>query len=236
MKKTVKIILFILFVTNGISCTNAKTQEKTVVAEEKENNCKDVVRWGEIAICLPEIDKMKNIYSLPKMQKTLDEWEYEGNTVLAYYVSDDIYNQTDKIDEIIYDDYFKVYSVNNFKNVVADRNGLVKLADATTVQLRTNWNNWGKLKEESSKRNLSFDNPVLIEDYYINPDVKTILFLMKMNVGDYERIMVATMNMAVIKNRIIYFAYYKDYEGEESIKKARAKNDYLVLRFLNENQ
>lgn len=209
-----------------------KQQETAIL---KENNCDDFIRWGEINICLPEIDGMKNVYSIPKMKKMLDEWEHKNNSVLAYYISNDVYKQIDNIEEIIYDDYFKIYSVNNFKNALADKNALEKVASGTKAVFNTSLQNSSRIKEEMKKRNMSFDKPILIEDYFVNPNVSTSLLLMKANVGDYERIMVATINIALVKNRIIYICYYKDYEGEESIKKAKAKNDYFVLRFMNEN-
>lgn len=211
----------------------AKQQDTAIL---KENNCHDFIPWGEINICLPEIDGMKNTYSIPKMKKMLDEWEYKNNTVLAYYVSNDVYNQIDNIEDIIYDDYFKVYSVNNFKNALADKNALAKVTNGTKAVFNTSLRNSSKITEEIKKRNMSFDKPILIEDYHINSNVSTFLLFMKANIGDHERIMVMTMNIALVKNRIVYICYYKDYEGEESIKKAKAKNDYFVLRFMNENQ
>jgi uncharacterized protein (TIGR02145 family) len=212
---------------------SAKQQDTNIL---KENNCKDVVHWGEVSICLPEIDKMKNAYSIPKMKKILDEWEYKNNTILACYVNDEIYAQIDNIEEIVYDDYFKIYSVNNFKNAFADKNALDKVASGTKAIFNTDFQSLSRIKEEIEKRNMSFDKPILIEDYHINSDINTFLLLMKASIGGYERIMVMTMNIAVVKNRIIYICYYKDYEGEESVKQARAKNDYFVLRLMNENQ
>ena len=44
-----------------------------------------------------------------------------------------------------------------------------------------------------------------------------------------------TINIAEIKERLLYFSYYKDYDGEESIKLAKAKNDYFGIKFINEN-
>ena len=233
-------MLFMLFVTNSINsfigCSNAKTQEKTVVSEQKETNCQDIVHWGEISICLPEIDKMKNVYPLPKMKNMLDEWEYKNNTILAYYVNDGIYAQIDNMEEIVYDDYFKIYSVNNFQNAFADKNVLDKVASGTKAIFNTDFQSLSRIKEEIEKRNMSFDKPILIGDYHINSDVNTFLLLMKASIGGYERIMVMTMNIAVVKNRIIYICYYKDYEGEESVKQVRAKNDYFVLRLIAENK
>jgi len=41
--------------------------------------------------------------------------------------------------------------------------------------------------------------------------------------------------MLLIKERLIYLNYFKIYDGEESIKKLKAKNDYIVLRLMEEN-
>lgn len=207
-------------------------QKETAISKEK--NCKNSISWGEINICLPEIDKMKNIYPIPKIKKILDEWEVHNSTIFAYYVSDEIYAQIDNIEEIIYDDYFKVSSVNNYQNAFADKNALDKVASGTKAIFNTDFQKLSKRKE-IEKKNMSFDKPILIDDYHINPDVNTFSLLTRVNIGGYERIMVMMMNIAVVKNRIVYIGYYKDYEGEESIKQARAKNDYFVLRFMNEN-
>ena len=45
-----------------------------------------------------------------------------------------------------------------------------------------------------------------------------------------------TMNMAEIKQRLIYYAYYEDYKGEESINHAKAKSDYFGFKFTDENK
>jgi len=208
-----------------------KKQENTIL---KEKNCNDLIRWGDIDICLPEIDGMKNTYVLPKMKKKLDDFEYKGNSVLAYYVSDDVYSQIDNIEEIVYDDYFKIYSVNKLKNAFANNNTLEQVSNAIKSSLNTDWQA-RKEKMEEQWNDFSFDKPVLIEDYYITPNVSSLLFLMKAAIGDCERIMVTTMNIVIVNDRVIYICYYKYYEGEDSIKKTKAKNDYFVLRFMDEN-
>ena len=110
------------------------------------------------------------------------------------------------------------------------------MVNGTKKIFNTGFANSPNITRELEKRDFSADKPILIEDYYVSPYVGTIQSLMKVNIGNKERIMVMALNIALVKNRIIYIAYYKDYEGTESIKNAKAKNDYFVLRFMDENK
>ena len=59
---------------------------------------------------------------------------------------------------------------------------------------------------------------------------------MKILFGENEIVRLMSLNMIKIKNRLVNLVYYKDYEGLESIKKLKSKNDYMVLLLLEENK
>ena len=48
-------------------------------------------------------------------------------------------------------------------------------------------------------------------------------------------VMVAIMNAIIIKNRLIFVAYYDQYEGINKIGDIKSINDYFVLNLLSAN-
>jgi len=232
-----KIIFGIFTLITILSCTNSGQQQSESTQLVSESIvCYNSVSFGDIYICLPEIDGMKECYLVPIVKKLADQFEYEGNSVLAFYLNDKTYKQVDKLDEITYDDYFKIYATNQLKGIKAGKKELNEMSNA----IGGNWikEKWSGLKSKIEKDHnyLSVGRPILIEDYSPHEDVKTFIMLTKYQMEDYEYVMVMSMNMLLVKNRLIWLAYYKDYDGEESINKTKAKNDYIVLKFMDDNK
>jgi len=96
---------------------------------------------------------------------------------------------------------------------------------------------WSEIKNNVEKYfdNISFGQPVLIDSYSPHTDIRTFILLIKFQGEDFEYVMISSSNMMLIKERLIYLNYYKLYDGEESVKNLKAKNDYMVLRLMDEN-
>jgi hypothetical protein len=60
--------------------------------------------------------------------------------------------------------------------------------------------------------------------------------LIKVQYENSEFVSIVTLNLIQIKERIIFMLYTKNYNGEESIKKAKSKNDYSIALLMDENQ
>lgn len=205
--------------------------------QQKSNSipCENSVTFGDIDICLPEIDDMTECYDIPEVKSRADRSEYEKSSVLAFYLNYATYKQVNQLDKITFDDYCKIYASNESKSVKFSKEELNQMSDLLEGNfLKENWN---EIKD-NIKRNhdyLSVGRPVLIESYSPHKKVKSLIMLTKVIINDYEYVMVGSINLLLIKERLIWLAYYKNYDGEESIKRTKAKNDYLVLRLLDEN-
>lgn len=226
MKKTIAILVLIIF----LGCSKTDPQNETLIL------CKNSISFGDIDICLPEIDGMTECYDIPLVKSRADKSEYEKSSVLAFYLNNVTYKQVARLDRITFDDYFKIYALNESKSVKISQEELDQMSDLLEGNfLKENWNEI----EYNIKRKhdyLSVGKPILIESYSPHKKVKTVIMLTKVLVNDNEYVMVGSINLLLIKERLIWLAYYKNYEGEASIKKIKAKNDYIVLRLMDENK
>ena len=233
MKKTIGLLILIAV----LGCSQSG-QQKNSTAEtiNTKTECDKSFPFGDIAICLPIIDGMTECYSSPIVKARADEFNYEGNSILAYYLNNATYKQVDKLDEITFDDYFQIYATNKLKGIKVGQSELNELANMIEGNyIKENWNEL-KLKVERNHDYLSVGRPILIESYIPNSKIRTYVMLSKLQIDNTESVFIMTLNMVQIKERLIWLAYYKNYEGEESIKKAKAKNDYIIMQLTDENK
>ncbi|MDP4600415.1 MAG: hypothetical protein NWS84_04645 [Polaribacter sp.] len=232
-----KKIIGILSIISILSCSQSGQKDFSkdkIVASKIE--CNNSVPFGDINICLPLIDGMTECYSTPKVKELADEFNYEGNSILAYYLNNETYEQVDKLDEITFDDYFQIYVTNKLKGMKASQSELNKMANMIEGNyIKENWND---LKEEMERSHdyLTIGKPILIESYNPSNQARTFVMLTKFQIDNFESFVLMTMNMVLINERLIWLAYYKDYDGEESVKSAKSKNDYIVLNVIDENK
>ncbi len=161
----------------------------------------------------------------------------KDNVNLAYYLNNEEYKELDKFGVEDHDDYFRITAVNALKNKKSVRSDLDMLAKQVEGAFYSE--QWDSVKANTEKNHdylFSIDKPVLIETYKPNSEIITEVVLMKLKTGDREIISIMTLNLIIIKERLITLGYIKDYDGVESIKKTKSKNDFIVLRLLDENK
>jgi hypothetical protein len=231
---------YILLILLVVSC--GKSKEKEVVAESADleavstdSKCETETSFGDIDICFPHIKGMKECYSDPRVKTHVDYTGMDGNVILGYYFSDETYANADQLGEIAYDDYFKVYAVEQLKNMKItskDMNDLKKVIEETTLK-----SDWNAVKNNIEKQleGFSFGKPILIESYQPRSDIWSFLTLMNVVSGDQENTLVMNMSMVKIKDRLIYYAHYLDYEDEETLKSSKTKSDRFGLALLSLN-
>lgn len=229
--KNIFIVLFSLLLFACVQNPNSGYRnEKTM-----KSDCESSVQFGDIHICLPQINNMTECYSLPIVKELADQTESKDNIVLAYYLNNEIYNQVEYLDDLVFDDYFKIYGVKKMRNLKVTRTNLNKMAE----MMEANYfkKNWDSIKDKVNEvfEEITIDIPVLIESYSPHEDIRSGVLLMTLNTGIEEFVLIATLNFILIKNRMVALAYYKTYDGPESVKEAKSKNDYIVLRFVQEN-
>ena len=199
------------------------------------NECDNQVNFGDVPICLVEIDGMKECYSNPLVKVYMDQFRFENNEILGMYLNNDVHSKIDKLGEFLFDDYFKVYSMSSIKNMSLGHDELELIASETEKVFDRK--NWADLESRLENRidNVSFDRPIILDSHWPNKNIKTYVCLMKIESNGISNILVMNMNLALIKNTIICYAYYKRYAGEESINQAKAKSDYFGLKLYEAN-
>lgn len=218
--KNLILILFIFFLfsfKNGVDNTN----------------CIRTVSFGDINICLPIIDGLKECYLYPRVKYIVDE--NDGSQILGYYINNSTFKQVDRLDKIIYDDYVSINAPIASKGIKIGQmelNQFKRMAEQNYIK-----KNWSDIKNRIEENfNATLGAPILIDSYSPNEKVRTFIIMTKILFGENEIVRLMSLNMIEIKNRLVNLVYYKDYEGLESIKKLKSKNDYMVLLLLEENK
>ncbi len=225
MKKNTGILVIIFIMIIGCS-QNPKTKVE----------CENPVSLGDIKICLPTIDGMTECHTNVFLKKRISESNPNKDSVLAYYLNDSTYKKVDKISEILYDDYFVIFSKSKSigkKFVESDLNMMANLMEGSYI--KENWDDIKK-KVETNFDYLSVDTPILIDSYIPAKQVRTFVLLMKFLSDDNEWVQIIIMNLVQIQERFITAVYYKFYDTEETIRKAKAKNDYVLLKLTDMNK
>ncbi|SNA74761.1 hypothetical protein [Flavobacterium psychrophilum] len=227
MNKTIKYsCIFFLIITNFQIFAQTKM---------KHFNCKSSMHFGDIEICLPEIDGMKECYKNPIAKNILNTSNPSNNPIFGYYLTDTDYSQIGNIENLSFDEYFTIFALEKMKNVeinYKDLNTIYELMEKGYI--KENWSEL-KIKFQKSTNYLSFGKPVLIESYSLNNKLKTFVLLSKIQNGVEEQIQIQILNFIQIKKRLLSLSYYLDYNGEKSFKIAKSKNDYITALFLEEN-
>lgn len=201
-----------------------------------QSDCKSSVKYADKYICLPYIEGMTECYSVPIVKAVVDLFDIEGNTTLAFYLNDKIYKNVHRLLELEYDDYIKIYAPTSLMQYKIKQEELDIVKEAMKEELFSGL--MIKLEDilkEKELDELKFDRPILIDEYSINSNVRTLFFLTKVSIEDHEYFSLATLNIIRVKEKLILLAYYKDYDNHESINFTKAKNDYIVLKLIQEN-
>lgn len=94
MKVNVLIIFFFLLIGCYQSGITINLNDHL---ECKKVTCENSVSFGDINICLPKIDGMTECYSVPEVKDLADQFNYEGNSILALYLNHATYRQLDNL-------------------------------------------------------------------------------------------------------------------------------------------
>jgi hypothetical protein len=233
MKKTITTL--ILVAAMGCSQSGQKNNS-TLEKIDTTIECNNSVQFGDIDICLPIIDGMTECYSTPNVKEWTNKNKYGDNLILAFYLNYANYKQVDKLDQIKFDDFFQIYGVDGLRGVKVGQSKFNKMAkDIEGNYIKENWADLVKGFEQNYD-DLSIGRPVIIESYSPNSKVRTYVMLIKVQYENSEFVSIVTLNLIQIKERIIFMLYTKNYNGEESIKKAKSKNDYSIALLMDENQ
>jgi len=230
-----KVLFFPLAFVFVLGCSQSKNKASDEIKEETLD-CPAFVKVGFVKICLPEIDSMVESYNDSIVKVFADKHELKGNTVLSFYLRNPTTVGTNDAGEKTYDDFFKIYQVDNLMNMNIEPTYLDQVANSiTTTNTFANWyETQQKLNSELSF--LPLDQSYFIDHYSPHPKVRSFVTLYKYKTGGgFETVLIGIMDIVLIKRRLVGLTYYKAYMGAETLIQAKAKNDMIITKLMAAN-
>ena len=222
-----------IFFLSCDSTTESKTSKETSVAKTTQKDCKESVAFGDIDICIPTIKGYVNIYNKEHLEtkEMIKSMFPDDNQVFAYFVNDDSYeNETYNTSDD--SDYFSFYTPKSFKNKNSTPEDLKKIY--VMQQDGFMKKGWDFMEDVYGDLLDAIDQPVLIDSYETNENFLTVVFLIKYNLEEGDKLMLGAMNYLLIDKKITHFGYYLKY-NDENLEKIKQMNNYIGLKILDEN-
>lgn len=225
----------LLIATMALISCGGTPEKNSGYSSKEDNNCNHSRFYGEIEICLPEIDGMTETYSHSKVKQRADLFSYDNNTILGLYLNKDDIAKLDDFDRAELDDYFKVYALKKLEGIEIGKSEFAQLEEYTKGTFIQK--DWDKIRDKvlDGTSELSIGQPVEIETYKPNENIFTTLLIAKMIYGTEERVSAFTISMVRLKNTLVYYAYYRNYTGPKTIDQVRAKSDLFGYKLLEKN-
>ena len=205
-------------------------------ANDESVRCSNSRFYGDIEICLPIIDAMTETYSNSKVKERTDLFSFDNNTILGVYLNNRDIAKIEDFDKAEIDDYFKLYALKVLEGKSIDKSQFAEIRKHSNGNISQN--EWVGIKKKvlNGTKDLTIGKPTQIDFYDANDDIFTSLFLVKMINGTTERISAMTMSLVRLKNTIVYYSYYRNYLGPETLDQVRAKNDLFGYKLLEVNK
>ncbi|MCI2228853.1 hypothetical protein MC378_06705 [Polaribacter sp. MSW13] len=232
--------LILLIIICFSFCTNRKSGKLSINndndIQNKQISCIKKVNFGKNILCLPKIDGMTESYDNILIKNLADKFESKDNKTLAFYLNNDTFSRIENIKDEKLEDYYKIFVSKGLINEKVDINlinNFAKRIEEGFIEMK-----WEKLENNIRNQlpNLSFDKPILIDSYSPHKNVRTQVTLSKIIINEREHFMICASNLMLINERLIFSAYYLKYKEKKSFQKTKEKNDYLVLKILEENK
>ncbi|PKA83540.1 hypothetical protein ATE92_1696 [Ulvibacter sp. MAR_2010_11] len=236
MKKISCVIAFLFIL---ISCNN-QTKENTSTEEGNidlvaSKDCTRETTFGDLDICFPKIEGQTECYLHANVNARVNQFNDPENTILGYYLNNSVYEKVENLEGISYDDYYQIYAPNLAKNYtmsVAEMNQIMTMM--TSGFLDKTMEDVNKSNSFSGK-NLSIQQPMLIEKYPLNANSSTMIVLMRITNDTEDKVMAFSMNAVLVKKRIVFVAYYLNFDGEQSLTKLKSNTANFVAKFMEAN-
>lgn len=200
-----------------------------------QENCSRVTPYGDVEICLPSIDGYSECYLNPVVKGLADHFEAPMNMVLGYYLPDSIYAKVDVLDQLSYDNYFKVYANKEMGTVKAGKKELEAIYKE--VAENTISKNWSEVKGtvEGKLEGLQIGIPTVIEQYSLNDASKSLVMVINYSLGDESLPVIMAVSFIVVKERMVFLAYYLNYKNEDTIEKLKTNSSQIIESLISEN-
>jgi hypothetical protein len=221
------------------ACKNETELEKRAKVSDSESVdpkiCKNEVTYGDTRFCMPEIEGITECYEHPKVRSRVDEIEDLDNTTLGYYLNDDTFSRVDEIENINYENYYKVYAPNagkDYNMTLSEMKQVMSMLSTGFIDMTLEDTN-KDIKRSGKEVELS--QPILVEKFEHNDHSSTLMVLMRVKGINIDKIMALSMSSILSKKRLIFVAHYLDYRDETTIVRLRENTSSFIEGFQKAN-
>jgi len=213
----------------SVVCGGCAEASASDIAHETGNvpaECANTVAIGGKGICLPIVLGMKECSGDPEIMALPGVTVTDKSTTIGLYVREEQLTDLAGTMETGFDDYLKVY----YMNALGDKDFPPKAAEWMAGEFAKGYTKrtWPTLRTDLAKvfDGVEFGQPVVMESYAPSPSISTVVTLGPVRTDDgFERYNLMSLSFCAVKDRLIWVAHYLEYEGAESVSKARAKSD-----------
>ncbi|MDR4470069.1 MAG: hypothetical protein MRJ68_17510 [Nitrospira sp.] len=162
----------------------------------------------------------------------------DASTTIGVYLTDSLASRLSELDSIALDEFVKLYTVQKTLDFDIDHDQIVQLSEMLNSQhIRKNWeSSIGRpLRELFS--DIAIDKYLIIENYSPRRNIMSTIYLTRMqndNV-DYDEYLAMNLSLCIIKGKLIWSAYYLQYDDRSTIEELKKRSDYFNLRLLQDN-
>ena len=232
-------ILNLVFLVLAISCSKSQSNLKinqSIDISPTNKNCENTFQFGKAFLCVPKIKGMQNIIFNSKSKDYIQSKNYPGNTVVAYYVNEKIYENLEILYSDQFDDFFQIFVTNNNENQDVNDNYFKEINEGIKEYLNSsNWNDLKKKLENLNENNV-FEKPIIAESYALSSNSIQHVTLVTIKKDNIQKNMIAIGNMFIINNRLFYATYNHYFQNSKSIEEAKKRNDEIMLQILKLNE
>jgi hypothetical protein len=191
--------------------------------------CARTTNFGKAKICLPKIDGYQETYTHKAVKQLANATEASANEVLGFYLNNATDAKKDSLGLFSFDDYFKIYGTTQIENVKADVNMLKQMQELLSGNFVSK--NWDQVKTEIEKKGLDIEIgvPVVVKSYNATDNSFSYVMITNYNVpGGDTKTIAMTMNCILMKERLVWMAYYLNYQDELTISIIQKNTDAII--------
>ncbi len=205
-------------------------------ADAQDSPCVRMSEYGKISFCLPALDSLVECYADTGIQRVTNMVHEPGQTIAGFYMSKIAIKVSKEASFIPIDDHVKIFTIDHLKDFDCDTNYLAQVTQAIYSQAKIE--DWATMRArmETNKDFISYNQPIFIEQFSIRPGVQSFSTIFKVRNGYVDELSLGILNIILVKKRLIGLTFFGPYQNQESLDKAKQKNERYVQAFVAANQ
>ncbi len=197
--------------------------------------CSSIKPYGDIKICLPIDGGMTECYSNQNIKNRIEKIYSSKNFIFfGVYINNSTYKKglsTSLNNESIF-----VFAPRELIGVKINQDYIDNLSSKLGNEIKVDWKELMMKIDKYHNYTSKTGKPLLLGGYKPYNSCFSKIILAQKSFQDNYLVLVEILDMIEIKHRLIAVLYGIKFNGEASIKDAKAKNDMFVLKLINANK